>query len=114
MKSALTFPRHIWHEIGRVIEREVEETETFLFAIWLFTVPCHAMPSDLFVVALSDRDILGLVSLTSIRTAVPSETHALCTVKSNMAAILRADSMTEWWKSLVVFSVILKSLLIPA
>ncbi|XP_078369889.1 dolichyl pyrophosphate Glc1Man9GlcNAc2 alpha-1,3-glucosyltransferase-like [Oculina patagonica] len=31
-----------------------------------------------------------------------------------MAAILRADAMAEWWKSIVVFSVILKSLLIPA
>ncbi|XP_020619018.1 probable dolichyl pyrophosphate Glc1Man9GlcNAc2 alpha-1,3-glucosyltransferase isoform X1 [Orbicella faveolata] len=31
-----------------------------------------------------------------------------------MAAILRADGMAEWWNSLVVFSVILKSLLIPA
>ena len=44
--EVLTFPRHIWHEIGRVIEREVEETETFLFAMSVYT-SSGVMPYDL-------------------------------------------------------------------
>lgn len=42
------------------------------------------------------------------------KSHAQYAIESNMAAILRADAMAEWWKSIVLFSVILKSLLIPA
>lgn len=55
LSTRLTFPRQIWQEIGRVMDREVEETETFLFAIRLFTLECHAIWS--IACAMYIRDI---------------------------------------------------------
>ena len=55
LPTRLTFPRQIWQEIGRVMDREVEETETFLFAICLFTLECHAIWS--IACAMYRRDI---------------------------------------------------------
>lgn len=55
LSTRLTFPRQIWQEIGRVMDREVEETETFLFAICLFTLECHAIWS--IACAMYRRDI---------------------------------------------------------
>lgn len=93
--EVLTFPRHIWHEIGRVMEREVEETETFLFAMSVYA-SSGVMPYDLLESAFNclNRDILGLLSLTLVNSG---RIRSACSVNCGIQHGGNFKSDRNWW-----------------
>ena len=101
LNCKITFPRHIWQEIGRVMDREVDETDTFLLAI----NACHVIQSVCSI--CHDRSFLPT---TQNSTAVVYN-HAQWSTQPKMAADSIRDCMEQWWLRIVLFSVILKSLL---